>query len=151
MSRDPYIVSVELLAFSNASKFLVIAGPTLAARAEAVRDVVESYEQAPRFMLIQDEDARLTAFDKRLDLRLLRMLLSEQPSWCTWIEVHTLDLLSTSIAEIAVICDWFEAANIEFILMRRLQSSFSPAELRVSACRVLERERALPPLEEPPW
>ena len=149
MTRDPYIVSVELLAFSTASKFLVISGPSLAARAEAVRDVVEAYEQAPRFMLIQEEDARLTPFAKRLDLQLLRMLLNEQPSWCTWIEVHTLDLLSSSIAEIAVICDWLEAVNIEFILMRRLQSSFSPAELRVSACRVLEQERALPPLKEP--
>ena len=148
MNRDPYIVSVELLAFSSGSKFLVIAGPSLAARAEAVRDVVESYEQAPRFMLIQDEDAKLTRFDKRVDLQLLRMLLNEQPSWCTWIEVHTLDLLSSSIAEIAVICDWLETANVEFILMRRLQSSFSPAELRLSACRVLEQERALPPLKE---
>jgi hypothetical protein len=148
MNRDPYLVSTELLAFNPESECLVIAGSDFAAMTDALKYAIETYEQAPRFMLIQAEDTGAVPFDERVDLQLLRMLLEQRPTWCAWIEVHTLDLFSTRIAEIAVICDWLEAASVEFVLMQRLQSSYSPKDLRVSASRVLEQERALPGLKE---
>lgn len=98
----------------------------------------ESAVEAPQLLLVVSGLLDADTLEERFDLQTLRLLL-DSPSWCRWVEVKTLSHLSTSLAQLAVIAGWLEAAGA-VLRLRHSGLELDSAELPAIAATVLALE-----------